>query len=134
MFGFLFYLRWYFTQFHVSNRITQPGSFLFSGLFQYIRKWYYFVSKISLWEKNEILGCQQKSSRHIQPEWKLNGMSNYLQFTLSNVPCRPSSEIKHLHSSDDFFFRIGEYFWMTQCTMTTHWRAEAWEVSFWRIK
>lgn len=30
-----------------------------------------------------------------------------------------------------FFIRTGEYFWMTQCVMPTHWRTEAWEVSFW---
>lgn len=27
----------------------------------------------------------------MQPEWKLNGMSNYLQLALSNAPCRPSN-------------------------------------------
>lgn len=30
-----------------------------------------------------------------------------------------------------FSLDLGSVVWMTQCTMTTHWRAEAWEVSFW---
>lgn len=105
MFGFLFYFRLYFTQFHMSLITLHNQADSFS---QHIMKWYYFVSKIILWEINKILGCQKKSNRRIQPEWKLNGMSHYLQFALSNAPCRPSREVKHLHSSDDFFIRFGE--------------------------
>lgn len=133
MFGFLFYFRWYFTQFHMSLITLHNQAHSFSqGYFITLWSGLIFFSKIILWgKKNEILGYKKKSSRHIQPDWKQNGISNYLQFALSNSPCRLSSEDNHLHSWDDFSIRTREWFWMTQCAMTTHWRAETWEISSW---